>query len=144
MHLSLVRHHRSVDLTCTTWRGQASERRLDPYGLVFHAGKWYVTGHDHARESVRTFRLDRIAEVTMSTATFEVPAGFDPTERVLAGLASVPYKHEISVVLHTGLDEVRQRISPSVGSLTETADGVRLVARAERLDGAARMLAGLG
>jgi predicted DNA-binding transcriptional regulator YafY len=73
-----------------------------------------------------------------------VPAGFDPTEHVLAGLASVPYAHEISVILRTSLAEARRRIPPSVGALAEAADGVRLVARAERLDGAAQMLAGLG
>jgi len=142
-----------VSLTYTSWQGRSSERGLDPYGLVFHSGRWYVTGRDHASGSVRTFRLDRIGAVSaVSTAgatgaahgAFEIPAGFDPTSHVLTGLASVPWAHDISVLLHTSLAQAQRRIPPSAGTLTEAASGVRLTARAERLDGAAQMLAGLG
>ena len=56
----------------------------------------------------------------------------------------MPYAHDVSVVLHTSLAQAQRRIPPSVGTLTEVPDGVRLTARAERLDGAAQMLAGLG
>ena len=48
------------------------------------------------------------------------------------------------MVLHTSLEQAQRRIPPSVGTLTEVPGGVRLTARAERLDGAAQMLAGLG
>jgi len=142
-----------VRITYTSWQGRSSERGLDPYGLVFHSGRWYVTGRDHASGSVRTFRLDRIGAVSaVSTAgatgaahgAFEIPAGFDPTSHVLTGLASVPWAHDISVLLHTSLAQAQRRIPPSAGTLTEAASGVRLTARAERLDGAAQMLAGLG
>lgn len=139
-----ARHGRPVTIDYTTWRGGVSERRLDPYGLVFHAGRWYVTGHDHTRQALRTFRLDRIGTARLAEGHFDVPAGFDPTAQVLAGLAAVPYAHEISVVLHTDLAQARPRIPPAVGTLTEVPHGVRLTARAERLDGAARLLAGLG
>jgi predicted DNA-binding transcriptional regulator YafY len=139
-----ARHRQPVSIAYTTWRGLSGERRLDPYGLVFHAGRWYVTGHDHSRRAVRTFRLDRIAMVRPAEGRFDIPTGFDPTAQVLAGLAAVPYAHDVSVVLHTSLAQAQQRIPPSVGTLTEVPDGVRLTARAERLDGAAQMLAGLG
>ena len=139
-----ARHRHPVNLAYTTWRGQSGERRLDPYGLVFHAGRWYVTGLDHTRAAVRTFRLDRIATARPTGGTFEMPTGFDPTAQVLAGLAAVPYTHDISVVLRTSPAQARRRIPPSVGTLTEVPGGVRLTARAERLDGAAHLLAGLG
>lgn len=139
-----ARHRHPVHLTYTTWHGRSSERGLDPYGLVFHNGRWYVTGRDHASGSVRTFRLDRIGATRATGGAFEVPAGFDPTGHVLAGLASVPYAHDVSVLLHTSLAQARRRIPPSVGTLTEVAGGVRLTTRAEHLVGAAQMLAGLG
>ena len=63
---------------------------------------------------------------------------------VLAGLAAVPYAHQVSVILRTDLASARRLIPRSVGTLTEVPDGVRFTARAERLDGAAQMLAGLG
>ena len=139
-----ARRRQPVAITYTTWDGRAGERGLDPYGLVFHSGRWYVTGRDHTRRAVRTFRLDRIGAARPAEGSFEVPAGFDPTAHVLAGLAAVPYRHEISVVLRTGLAEARSRIPPTVGALADVPGGVRLVARAEDLAGAARMLAGLG
>ncbi|GAA5190731.1 WYL domain-containing protein [Rugosimonospora acidiphila] len=139
-----ARHRRPVSIDYTTWRGETGQRRLDPYGLVFHSGRWYVIGHDHNRAAVRTFRLDRIGAARPAEGEFDIPAGFDPTTQVLAGLAAVPYAHDMSVVLHTSLAQARRRIPPSVGTLAEVPDGVRLTARVERLDGAAQMLAGLG
>jgi predicted DNA-binding transcriptional regulator YafY len=135
---------RSVRMTYTSWHGRSSERGLDPYGLVFHSGRWYVTGRDHTSGSVRTFRLDRIGAASAAHGAFEIPAGFDPTSHVLTGLASVPWAHDISVLLHTSLAQAQRRIPPSAGTLTEVASGVRLTARAEHLGGAAQMLAGLG
>ncbi|HYF47087.1 MAG TPA: WYL domain-containing protein, partial [Acidimicrobiales bacterium] len=36
------------------------ERLVDPYRLDFRRGRWYLTGLDHQREDVRSYRLDRI------------------------------------------------------------------------------------
>ena len=139
-----AREHRTVEISYTSWDGRQSVRELDPYGLVFHTGRWYVTGRDHRRAALRTFRLDRMGHARAGTATFEPPADFDPTAHVMAGLAAVPYAHDVSVVLEADPAEARRRLPPTVGTLTEVDGGVRLSARAERLDGMARMLAGLG
>jgi predicted DNA-binding transcriptional regulator YafY len=136
-----ARNAKAVAMTYTNWRGTPTERRLDPYGLVLHTGRWYVTGHDHRRGEVRTFRLDRIGTVRLTEETFAAPEGFDPTAHVLSGLDEVPYEHEVSVILYANYDEVRSRVP---GKLAQLVDGVRLEIRAERLDGAARLLAGLG
>jgi proteasome accessory factor B len=37
------------------------ERRVDPYGLSYREGRWYLAGFDHAREGERLFRTDRIS-----------------------------------------------------------------------------------
>ncbi|MFF0152002.1 helix-turn-helix transcriptional regulator [Micromonospora sp. NPDC005203] len=139
-----ARHRQRVMLDYRSWRGEQSRRELDPYGLVFHAGRWYVTGHDHRRGEVRTFRLDRIGTATPTAATFTVPDGFDPVARVTRSLAGVPYSHEVEVLLETDVDAARRRIPPSVAELTGTAEGVLLRARAESLPGMAALLAGLG
>ncbi|MER5336180.1 YafY family protein [Micromonospora sp. NPDC002717] len=139
-----ARHRRRVRLAYRSWSGAASRRQLDPYGLVFHAGRWYVTGHDHLRGEVRTFRLDRVGEVETGTETFVVPDGFDPVAQVTRSLAGVPYAHEVEVLLETDLATARRRVPPSVAELTESADGVLLRTRAENLDGMAQLLAGLG
>ncbi|MDP9416405.1 MAG: YafY family transcriptional regulator [Actinomycetota bacterium] len=139
-----ARERRTVQLRYTSFAGRESDRDVDPYGLVFHSGRWYVSGHDHDRGEVRTFRLDRVRSARATPRSFEPPAEFDAGAHVLAGLAAVPYAHEVSVVLHADVSEVRRRLPPAFGTLTEVPGGVRLVARAERLDGMAQLLAGLG
>lgn len=135
---------RTVVIQYADWAGNESRRELDVYGLVFHSGRWYVSGHDHSRDDVRTFRLDRIASVTEGEGSYAVPADFDATTQVVSGIAEVRWSHQVSVVLRTTLAEASRRLPRSVGRLSEHADGVLLQARAERLDGMARMLAGLG
>ncbi|MEU4717340.1 YafY family protein [Micromonospora purpureochromogenes] len=139
-----ARQRRRVTLDYRSWRGDPSRRQLDPYGLVFHSGRWYLTGYDHLREEVRTFRLDRIGAVSTGPETFAVPDDFDPVAQVTRSLAGVPYAHSVEVLLETDLVTARRRVPPSVGELTEVADGVLLRTRAEHLDGMAQLLAGLG
>ncbi|MFB9237704.1 helix-turn-helix transcriptional regulator [Plantactinospora siamensis] len=139
-----ARDRRRVRLAYRSWRGADTERELDPYGLVLHAGRWYLTGLDHRSGQVRTFRVDRVLEVTAAVDTFEPPEGHEPARHVVRALASVPYAHPVAVELHCSLDEARGRIPASVATLTGTADGVLMSTSAERLDGMARMLAGLG
>ncbi|MPV36818.1 helix-turn-helix transcriptional regulator [Georgenia subflava] len=141
---SAAQARRTVVVAYTAWDGRESRRELDVYGLVFHSGRWYVTGHDHGRDEVRTFRLDRIASVEQGDGSYVVPADFDPRTQVVSGIAKVMWSHEVSVVLRTTLTDAAERLPPSVGRLSEHVDGVLLETRAEHLDGMACMLAGLG
>lgn len=60
-----------------------TERTVDPYGLYFSHGSWYLVGRDHARDAVRTFRLSRLAGVVRQNTArphkhdYEAPAEFD-------------------------------------------------------------------
>jgi predicted DNA-binding transcriptional regulator YafY len=135
---------RTVVIAYTAWDGQESQREIDVYGLVFHSGRWYVTGHDHGRDAVRTFRLDRIASLTQGAGSYVVPADFDAETQVVSGIAAVRWSHEVSVVLRTTLADAGERLPLSAGRLSEHADGVLFEARVERLEGMACLLAGLG
>ena len=73
-----MRHHRPVRLRYASADGRRSERTLHPYGLVAHAGKWYVTGTDPAIGEDRTFRLDRVADARTLPGSFVPPAGIAP------------------------------------------------------------------
>ena len=55
------------------YRGQ--RRTIDPHRLTFARGRWYVEGHDHDRDELRQFRLDRIdGAITVGPAgSFERP-----------------------------------------------------------------------
>jgi predicted DNA-binding transcriptional regulator YafY len=139
------RDRRRVRLDYTTWDGAPSTRLLDPYGLVFHDGRWYLSAHDHGRGEPRTFRLDRMARVEiLRTPADPPPEGFDPVAAVSRSLARAPYRHQVEVVLDATPAEARARIPAYAAELSETDGGVLLRARAERLDGMARLLAGVG
>ncbi len=51
------------------------ERRLEPYGLVLKAGKWYLVAR--SGERVNTFRVNHIRDLTPLPDHFDWPAGFD-------------------------------------------------------------------
>ena len=41
-------------------RSEVTKRTLEPWGVVNRRGRWYVAGHDRARNAPRVFRLSRI------------------------------------------------------------------------------------
>ena len=114
-----VRYHRPLSVRYTAADGRRSERTLHPYGLVAHGGRWYVTGADPGIDADRTFRLDRIAEARALPGSFELPAGFDPAQRVLSGLAQAPYRHQVTLRIQGTVEQVRTRLPASVATVTE-------------------------
>jgi predicted DNA-binding transcriptional regulator YafY len=144
-----VRHHRPVSIRYTAADGRRSERTLHPYGLVAHAGRWYVTGADPGIGEDRTFRLDRIADARTLPGSFEPPEGLDPAERVLTGLAQAPYRYQVTVRIQATAGQVRARLPASVATIEEAlsdpgAEGwLRVDLRAERLDWVPGVLAAL-
>ena len=106
-----VRHRRPISIRYTGGDGRRSERTLHPYGLVAHAGRWYVTGADPGIGEDRTFRLDRIADARTLPGSFEPPAGFDPAQHVLSGLAKTPYRHAVTLRIQ-GDDRADPRPAP--------------------------------
>lgn len=62
---------RKVALGYTSWGGEAAGRLVDPWGLVYKDGVWYlVAGTVQGR---RTFRVDRISAVTVTDELAEQP-----------------------------------------------------------------------
>jgi proteasome accessory factor B len=63
-----------------TFDYHGEQRTVDPWGMLFRGGFWYVIGYDHARKEQRTFRVDRIAgRATVGPpGAFDAPPGFDP------------------------------------------------------------------
>ncbi|QMU70024.1 YafY family protein [Streptacidiphilus sp. P02-A3a] len=112
-----VRHHRPVSIRYTDRQDRRSERTLHPYGLVAHAGRWYVTGHDPAAGEERSFRLDRIADARALPGSFEAPAEPDPAQRLLSGFATADYRYRVRLRIHATADQVRARLPAAVASV---------------------------
>lgn len=76
---------RTVRFGYRTAAGDRSDRQVDPYGIVQRHGSWYLVGHDHDRDALRAFRLDRLASTPRATGdadAFEVPDDLDLLEAV--------------------------------------------------------------
>lgn len=65
---------------------QSSTRSFDPYGLVLWKGQWYTVGYCHLRQEIRSFRVDRMAELLQTGASFERPEGFSARDFLLQSL----------------------------------------------------------
>ncbi|MFZ3560401.1 helix-turn-helix transcriptional regulator [Streptomyces sp. BH055] len=142
-----VRHRRPVSVRYVDGEGRRSERTLHPYGIVAHAGRWYVAGQDAGLGEDRTFRLDRIADARSLPGTFEEPEGPDPEQRVLSGLATAAYRYEVTLRIHGTVEQIRARLPASVAVLDETEPAAerqrRVELRARRLDWLPPVLASL-
>jgi predicted DNA-binding transcriptional regulator YafY len=140
-----IRRRRRVRTGYRTFAGDESERELSPLGLVVHSGRWYLAAHDHGRDDLRTFRVDRMWRTELAdTAALPAPDGFDAVAHVTRSLASIPWKWEVEVVLDLPVDAAVRRIPPTLGELFDDPEGTLLRMRVESLDWMATILAGLG
>ncbi|NDK23846.1 YafY family transcriptional regulator [Streptomyces sp. TR1341] len=146
-----VRHRRPVSIRYTDRADRHSERTLHPYGIVAHAGRWYVTGEDASRAEDRTFRLDRISAARTLPGTFEPPSNPDPAERVLAAFATAEYRHQVTLRIHGTPAHIRTRLPATIATLDDPAEDraptaerwLRVRLHAERLDWLPPLLASL-
>ncbi len=76
------------------------ELRLHPYRLMFFQRGWYVIGHSEMHREVRTFKLNRIENLSVSTARFENGEDFDPDEHFGLAWSMIPEGKEYDIHLH--------------------------------------------
>ena len=117
---------------------------MDPYGLVFRRGYWYLTGHCHLRSDRRLLRLDRIETAAATTTTFVPPDNFDAPTDVEHALATLPWGWRYEVLPDTTLEEACRRVPAVRGTLDQTGDGVLLRGAGPSYYWTACLLAGLG
>jgi predicted DNA-binding transcriptional regulator YafY len=89
------------------------ERQFEPYFIEPSAVGYltYVIGFDHLRHDIRTFTVDRLARVVPTSDTYDIPAAFDPLEK-LAGAWGVNWgKGEpVAVALRFGPGRAANRV----------------------------------
>ena len=61
---------RTVSFGYIDGKGDETERRIDPLGIVFLQDKHCVLGWCHLRDDVRVFRLDRMRDLAVTTDSF--------------------------------------------------------------------------
>ncbi|GAA3908661.1 helix-turn-helix transcriptional regulator [Streptomyces lannensis] len=108
---------RAAVLRYRRWRApEEIERRVEPYGLVLKAGRWYLVAGGSS--GIRTYRVDQILHIGPLEERFAVPDEFD----LVAYWDS--YLADFRARLHTG--EALVRLSPEGArglGVTPTSDG---------------------
>jgi len=114
---------RQLQLVYKSFRQAPMERIVDPYGLGFQWGLWYLVGYCHLRGAVRTFRVDRIVKAESLATAFSRPVGFD-LEGHLRRMADYGDRVQVEVALRP---EIAPMIHEQFGhwmTLEEQSDGV--------------------
>ena len=116
----------TVEIVYVSQTGQRLTRRVDPYGLLFRRGQWYMTGYCHLRQQLRTFRLDRLRQIALLAHQFTRPQGFDSAAYFKQSLMNMPGNVQVEVLLHAAVDEARQVIGSTASLLKPQQNGLLL------------------
>ncbi len=125
--------------------GNASERLVEPFRLVFTQRSWYLVAFDTARDDWRTFRVDRMSELKLTGARFTHRDAPDAATMVAEGMAVNAHTIRARVRLHVTVDEARRFVSRTAAVLeADPDDPTATIARiGGDADWIARYLAGL-
>lgn len=134
-----IASRKEIRIRYRSFRGEETVRTVEPWGLAWRRGAWFLVGHCRLRGGPRTFQAERIVELEVNAARprqpdFDVPADFDVT----AWVGRSPWQFAVHEPI-----EVELRLDPEVALLArarfgddariETLPGggasVRLVAR---------------
>lgn len=113
------REHERLRLRYRDHEGRASEREIEPHGLVCAGTRWYLVAWDLGRADWRTFRVDRIAGTPQAGARFlprRLPEG-DLAAYVSRTVSTQPYPIRARVVLHAPVERMREHVPPLAASL---------------------------
>ena len=116
---------RRVHMSYVSSKGEGSERDFDPYGLLYRQGKWYVGGHCHLRQGLRSFRLDRVRDVRQLETPFIRPQDFDAGAHLDFSIATLPRSIAVEVLLKTDIPTAMVELGEHIG-LYEACEGVVL------------------
>lgn len=124
-------------------QGAETLRQLDPYGLAYRNGCWYVSGFCHLRQALRSFRLDRLDTPRMLAERFERPADFDTLRHLRESFARMPRAYPVEILMRAAREQVVAVLGEPLGLLAEVDGGTLLRASTDDLDWFARRLCGL-
>jgi predicted DNA-binding transcriptional regulator YafY len=97
-------------------------RDIEPYALTFHGGLWYLVGFCRLRQAMRTFRVDRIQQVTPLKIPFTIPRDFSARDYITQTL-SFEQNYSVVVDIAAGVaPHIRERYGHWM-ALTEHDDG---------------------
>lgn len=118
-----VAARRTVRLVYRSSTGTCAEFVVDPWAVVVRYGRWYLLCANHLT-GVRTYRIDRIQQMSVLDGTFRPPVDLDPVAALEAHLG-VGWEHGTEVVFDLPPADVAPWVSPPMGRLEPLDDGAR-------------------
>ncbi|MFF5083367.1 helix-turn-helix transcriptional regulator [Actinoplanes sp. NPDC000266] len=110
-------------------------RKVEPYRLVASDKRWYLFAYDLDRDDWRTFRVDRMSEVSARTWRFQPRPAPDAATYVQEGVASRVYKYQGRFLVDAPAAVVRAAVPPSAAIVYERDDNKsEVVSGADNLD----------
>lgn len=125
-------------------RGAIGERDVDPLLLFTAEGNWYLVARDVGSGEERSFRVDRIKDLTVTEEAAITPDGFDPS-RYADGARYTPAAGDIEVQIDVH-PEARWLVEsiPADRADELVGDRVRLHIRTRHLDWLVALLLSAG
>lgn len=116
--------------------GELRRRRVEPYRLVASDRRWYLLAYDLDRDGWRSFRVDRMREVSARTWRFHPRVAPDAARYVQEGVASRAYPHQARFLVHAPANHVREQLPPSAAAVRECGpETCEVLSGARNLDG---------
>jgi proteasome accessory factor C len=122
-------------------QGVRERRRIDPLRVESVDADWYLRGWDHAREAVRTFRLDRIANPEVSTAPINHRAADVALPESLFEASSTDLA--VTVDVTSAAAALIADYIPDGAERANLGDRVRTTLRVSHYHGLKRLIAGM-
>ncbi|MDP4534769.1 YafY family protein [Alkalimonas collagenimarina] len=129
--LDALEQQRSISIRYASYQQEPVSRQVDPYGLLFRRGRWYMSGYCHLRKELRTFRLDRLQQVQLLEHRFERPTDFNTAEHFHQSLNNMPCNLEVKVCLHTNKVEAEEVLGSMAAMLQPQHNGLLLSTRTD-------------
>ncbi|WP_016691362.1 helix-turn-helix transcriptional regulator [Rhodococcus rhodochrous] len=107
----------------TTRQEMDDERTVEPVRMVAAGQRWYLMAWDVDRDDWRTFRLDRMRDVTPTTWRFRPRQHPNPVAYVQRSVSESPYRYIARIRLRADADQVRDMVPPQVGRVEDDEGG---------------------
>ncbi|BBX04536.1 transcriptional regulator [Mycolicibacterium moriokaense] len=107
------RDREHVNLRYVDIRGNATQRRLEPYQLVTTGRRWYLLAYDRDKQDWRSLRLDRMSDVTALGSTFSKRDAPDAAAYVQRSISASPYRYVARVRYRASEQALAQHFSPA-------------------------------
>ncbi len=137
---SAIRMCRRLRFAYHSYAGTGSIRELEPYAVIHTDGRWYLIGFCLTRQALRTFRLDRVADLQLCSETFKRPAKFDARSYLHQHMPFVQSDYQIDVWIDMPVEEAERAFAPWRVLSEADGEGTRMRCGRDHLDMFAAML----